>query len=113
MATQEHIETTTSTRLQIGRNVSELPSARPVLRLVRLRASVSADTVAALEELLELAKAGQITGMAFGCTVKGGTYVTDVTGECFARPTMARGMVSYLSDQLAGLVHQKSVDEIR
>ena len=86
---------------------------RPILRLVRPRAPVSADTVAALEKLLALAKAGQVTGMAFGCTFKGGTYVTDVTGECFARPTMARGMVSYLSDELAGLVHQKSADEIR
>ncbi|WP_323498494.1 hypothetical protein [Variovorax sp. LG9.2] len=88
-------------------------SERPVLRLVPKRAPVSADTVAALEQLLTFAKAGAVTGMAFGCTFKGGTYVTDITGECAARPTMARGMVSFLSDQLATLVHEKGIDEIR
>lgn len=73
----------------------------------------SLDTIEALERLLALARVGEITGMAFGATLQGGRYVTDITGQCFEQPTHARGIIAFLADQLAGLVHQQDTDDRR
>ncbi|MDM0024107.1 hypothetical protein [Variovorax saccharolyticus] len=75
--------------------------------------NISRDTVEALTVLLEGAKAGEITGIAFACTLKRSRYITNVAGYCFNNPTHARGMVAFLSDQLAGLVHGRDPEETR
>ena len=74
---------------------------------------VSHDTVDVLEMLLTLAKAGQLTGIAYVCTLKKQRYLTDVAGFCYKNPTYTRGMVAFLSDKLAGLTHERDEDETR
>jgi hypothetical protein len=74
---------------------------------------ISHDTVEALETLLGLAKEGEVTGIAFACTLRKRRYITNVAGHCHTNPTFARGMVAFLSDQLAGLVHGRDPDETR
>ena len=66
---------------------------------------VSRDTVEALETLLAGAKSGQITGIAFACTMPKMRYFTNVAGACYRNPTFARGMIGALNDELAALVH--------
>ena len=78
-----------------------------------VKGTVSRDTVAALERLLHEAQKGEITGIAFVCARPHSRYVTDVAGSCYENPTFARGMVSFLADELAGLVHRRDADDIR
>jgi len=75
--------------------------------------NISRDTVEALETLLHLAKAGDVTGIAFVCTLPKSRYITNVAGHAYHHPTLARGMVMTLSDQLAGLVHGRDPLETR
>jgi hypothetical protein len=74
---------------------------------------ISHDTVEALETLLAGAKSGEVTGIAFACTLRKSRYITNVAGHCYTNPTFARGMVAFLSDQLAGLTHQRDPTETR
>lgn len=75
--------------------------------------NISHDTVEALTALLEAAKAGEVTGIAFACTLRRMRYITNVAGHCYEHPTFARGMVSFLSDQLGRLVHQRDPEDTR
>ncbi|MGJ7508701.1 hypothetical protein [Variovorax sp. GT1P44] len=75
--------------------------------------NISHDVIEALETLLALAKQGEVTGIAFACTLKKMRYITNVAGHCYHNPTFARGMVAFLSDQLAGLVHGRDPEETR
>lgn len=75
--------------------------------------NISRDTIEALETLLDLARTGELTGIAFACTLKRSRYITNVAGHCHKHPTYARGMVAFLSDQLAGLVHRRDPGETR
>lgn len=75
--------------------------------------TVSHDTVEALEALLAAAKEGEVTGLAFACTLRKQRYITNVAGYCYRNPTFARGAVAFLSDQLAALVHHREEDETR
>jgi len=75
--------------------------------------TISRDTVEALTVLLEAAKAGEVTGIAFACTLKRMRYITNVAGYCYHHPTHARGMVAFLSDQLARIVHSRDPEDTR
>lgn len=75
--------------------------------------NISHDTVECLEVLLEGAKTGEITGIAFACTMKKMRFITNVAGSCHRNPTFARGMVAFLSDQLARLVHHRDPQDTR
>lgn len=77
---------------------------------VLLKDAVSRDTVEALEQLLEAAKAGEISGMAFAVSLRGKRYVTNTTGACYRDPTLSRGMIAALDDELSGLVHTRAQD---
>lgn len=74
---------------------------------------ISHDVVEALETLLGLAKAGEVTGIAFVCTLPKSRYITNVAGHCHRHPTLARGMTMTLSDQLAGMIHERDQMETR
>lgn len=74
---------------------------------------ISHDTIEALETLLDLAKQGEVTGIAFACALRKMRYITDVAGYCYTNPTHARGMVTFLSDQLGNLVHGRDQDDTR
>ncbi|RYH29966.1 MAG: hypothetical protein EON54_22145 [Alcaligenaceae bacterium] len=73
----------------------------------------NADVIDALEQLLAGARSGEVNGIAFVCTLPGMRYITDVAGFCYTHPTFARGAASYLTDQLAGLIHKRDPDGIR
>lgn len=68
---------------------------------------VSHDVVEALEQLLDGARRGEVTGIAFACSLKRMRYITNVAGLCFTNPTFARGMVGALTDELATIIHRR------
>lgn len=74
---------------------------------------ISRDVVDALSMLLEGAKAGEVTGLAFAATLKKNRYVTNVAGLLYKNPTFGRGCVSALDDELAGIVHGRDPGETR
>lgn len=51
--------------------------------------------------MLELAKAGEITGAASVVIFRGREFMTIALGEAKRNPVFARGMVSVLDDHLA------------
>lgn len=63
--------------------------------------TISTDTVECLTQLLEHAKTGEITGIAFAAMLKRRGYIANSAGEAHRSPTFARGMVAALDDQLA------------
>lgn len=73
-----------------------------------VRDTVSNDTVEALEQLLEAARAGLIIGLAFGAMLKRKRYLVNCAGEACRDPTTARGMVCALDDELAVLVQSRA-----
>lgn len=74
-------------------------SRRPPFRLVPDQ--LSHDTVEALHELLERAKAGEIVGIAFAAMYRRRQFITNTAGECHRNPVFARGMVAALDDELS------------
>lgn len=75
--------------------------------------SVSRDVIEALEQLLEMARTGDVTGLAFAAALKGRRYVTNVAGTCFRDATSTRGMVATLDDELAAIVQGRSDSDTR
>lgn len=75
-----------------------------------LKDAISRDTVEALEQLLEAAKAGEISGIAFAISLRGRRFVTNTAGACYRDPTLSRGMIAALDDELSGMVHQRAQD---
>lgn len=71
------------------------------------------DVIEVLEVLLENAKAGNVTGIAFACTMRKSRYITNAVGHCQTNPTFARGMLLALSDELGQLVSRTDSDETR
>lgn len=71
------------------------------------RPDVDAETIEALEQLLEQARAGQILGVAFVAMRKRREFVGDATGEAYRNPTFARGMLAALDDHLRDLTRGK------
>lgn len=68
----------------------------PHVRLVP--AAVSQDTIDCLTELLDLARRGELIGVAFCAMYRRRKYVVDAAGEPHRNPTFARGMVAALDD---------------
>lgn len=66
--------------------------------------AISHDTVEALELLLAQAQRGHITGIAFAALLKRRRYTVGVSGEAYSDPTLARGAVCALDDELRDLV---------
>lgn len=77
-----------------------------VIRLVLH--SPSQDTIAALEDLLVEARAGRVVGLAYVAMHKVYEYTVDVTGECKSSPTLTRGMLSTLDDELRDSTGKRS-----
>jgi len=71
---------------------------------------LSHDTISALEQLLEGARAGDVVGIAYTALLKRRRYLTDAAGECFRDPTFARGLVAALDDHLSSMVHHRAQD---
>ena len=73
-----------------------------------VRDHISRDTVTACEQLLEGARSGLITGMVFGCSLKGRRYFVNVSGSLADEPTLARGVAAALDDELRAMVQNIS-----
>jgi hypothetical protein len=65
--------------------------------------TVSKDMCEALSALLQGAIEGQITGLIFAVTLRGGRVVRNVYGQCEAQPLLARGIVANIDDDLKDL----------
>ena len=75
--------------------------------------TVSKDVVHALETLLDYARRGELTGLAFGATFKRMRYITNVAGICAKNPTFTRGMLGALDDELAAIIHTRTPEDTR
>lgn len=73
--------------------------------------AVSGETVTALEQLIERARAGEVLGIGFVAMLKRRRYIVNTAGECRADPTLTRGMVLALDDELRDMVHGRSFDD--
>jgi len=69
--------------------------------------ALSADTITCLEQLLEQARNGNVTGLAFAANLKRRGYIVNTAGEARRNATFARGMVAALDDQLSRKVHAR------
>lgn len=74
---------------------------------------ISRDVVDALTVLLEGAKSGDVTGLAFAATLRRNRYVTNVAGLMYKNPSFARGCVGALDDELASIVHGRDPEDTR
>lgn len=74
------------------------------LRVVRFPGS--RDTVRALEALLADARAGRLIGIAYVAMYGRGEYVVGLEGETRKSPTMTRGMLHLLDDELSEIIHK-------
>jgi len=73
-----------------------------VLRLVE--SFRSADTIAALEDLLARARAGEIVGLVYAAIEPQRSYVADTAGEATRDLTYALGMVRVLDKLIASRI---------
>lgn len=82
-----------------------------VVRLVpAARAKQQAETVTALEGLLEEARAGRLIGFVAGLVHQPPAESTSVVvGAAWKYPTYCRGLVANLDDQLAAILAVKPV----
>lgn len=71
---------------------------KPPFRLVP--DSLSTDTEEALAQLLDLARRGELIGVAFAGMLRQRRYFVNTAGEAHRNPTFARGCVSALDDEL-------------
>lgn len=94
----------TSTAGARGRGAHVLPF--PGLQLVpSAPPPVCSETVEAIERLLESARSGHVVGIAFAAMFEGSNYMVRTTGALRNDPTLARGAVATLDDELRELVH--------
>lgn len=66
--------------------------------------TISRELSEAGAQLAEAIEKGQITGLVFGAAIRGRRYIVNVAGSLARDPTLARGIVSALDDELAGMV---------
>lgn len=71
---------------------------KPPFRLVP--DTISTDTTQALEEMLAMARRGELIGIAFACILKRREYFVNTAGEAHRNPMFARGIVAALDDDL-------------
>jgi hypothetical protein len=68
---------------------------------------VSTDCVEALEYLLHEARAGRVVGVAWVAMHKTFDYSVDIAGETRRSPTLTRGMLHLLDDELSAIIRGK------
>lgn len=79
--------------------------ARPTMTVVE--STVSQDTVQYLEELLAMARAGEVIGVAYVAMLKRRKYIANTAGEAHRNPTFTRGMLRALDDDLGERVRRR------
>ncbi|MGN2393288.1 hypothetical protein, partial [Pelomicrobium sp. G1] len=81
-----------------------MAEVRPLLQVIG--EPVSRDTVALLEELLDSARKGSLTGLALVAMHKHRCYEFAITGEAARSPTFALGAVTKLQLHLSELMDE-------
>lgn len=61
---------------------------------------ISTNTEEALGQLIEMARRGDLIGIAFAGMLKQRRYFVNTAGEAHRNPTFARGCISALDDEL-------------
>lgn len=75
---------------------------------------VSADLVATLETLLQGARIGHVTGLAFVAMLRRGRYMTAWSGPSVEQhPTLALGGAVVLADELSNLIRHRDPEDTR
>ncbi len=69
--------------------------------------TISTDTVDCLDELLTMARAGEVIGVAYVAMLKRRKYIVNTAGEAHRNPTFTRGMIQALNDELGQRVRGK------
>lgn len=94
---------TDRTRRQLpGRVLTLAPDAAP-----------QKDMIETLEHILDGARKGAVTGIAFACILKRNRFITDVSGSCATQMTFTRGIIMTLSDELGGAIYNADPDGVR
>ena len=108
-------DTLTTSRPKKATTIAKKPcrvvDIRPSLHVVRRKPN--ADVIQRLEILLQLARQGDVTGIAFVATLSDLSYITGAVGVCYEQPTYTRGMLATLADEMAGEVHRRDPDARR
>lgn len=69
--------------------------------------TVSTNTVDCAQDLLRMAQAGELRGLAFCAILRGNNYIVNTAGEAHRNPTFTRGMVAALDDSLSHRIHNR------
>lgn len=83
------------------------------MKLELVHAPISGDTLDALQELVEDARAGLYTGFVIGLLRPRLRYSVHCVGEACERPSWSRGILKALDDDLSRLIQQRSSEETR
>lgn len=69
--------------------------------------TISTDTIEALSQLLDLARSGEIIGIAFTCMLKQRRFFVNTAGEAHRNPLFTRALVAVLDDSLSNRIHNR------
>lgn len=69
--------------------------------------TISTDTVECLDELLAMARAGEVIGIAYVAMLKRRKYIVNAAGEAYRNPTFTLGMIQVLNSELGQRVRGK------
>ena len=74
--------------------------------------SSSHEVVEVLSGLLEVAKAGQMTGLVFGASLKGQKFFVDAAGTLHRNPMAGIGVAFMLTTELEHRVRRQETDTL-
>ena len=78
-------------------------------KVIRLAGTpVSREAIEKLEHLLREARAGRVIGIAYVAMHKTFAYTVDIAGETKRSPTLTRGMLHLLDDELSAIIRGKT-----
>ena len=77
---------------------------KPKLYVIDRSSDVSLDTIRELEELLEEARTGRLTGVLVAGLYRGAAITCNVTGRCRTMPVISLGMAHLLLQDVEKLV---------
>ena len=80
------------------------------IQLVQTKSSH--EVVEVLSGLLEVAKAGQITGLVFGLSLRGQKYLVDAAGTLHRNPVSGIGVATMLTVELEHRIRRQSTDTL-
>lgn len=73
-----------------------------------VRDTISRDMEQFGQQMAEGIASGEITGIVFGAAIRGRRYIVNVAGTFARDPTLARGVVCAIDDELARMVQGRT-----